>query len=267
MTRGSYHIPKLWLAIWTTLVVIFVMAPMVVVILVSLTPTRHISLPTDGVSFQWYTKIPEYPDFIKAGVNSMKLALQAAASALFVGVLAALAIVRYNFRLRTAVNLLVTSPLFIPMVMSGLAILLFFSAQGWRNQESRMYIAHLGITVPYVIRTVTASLTGFDMNQELAAHNLGAHPLKAFWYVTLPQIGPGVIAGALFAFIVSFDNVGISIFLTGSQFTTLPVELYSYASYNSDPLAASISVLMILFSVLAIGVVERLFGVEKLLQV
>ena len=98
------------------------------------------------------------------------------------------------------------------------------------------------------------------------ARNLGASEVRAFVLVTLPQLGPGLLAGGLFAFIVSFDNVWMSIFLTGSKFQTLPVELFVYASYNSDPMIAAASVTMIFVSILTIALVEKYFGIQKLMR-
>jgi putative spermidine/putrescine transport system permease protein len=137
---------------------------------------------------------------------------------------------------------------------------------GWGNEAFRLYVAHSALTLPYVVRVVTASLTGFDINQELAARNLGAHPLEAFARVTLPQIGPGLVAGGVFAFIVSFDNLSLSIFLAGASYKTLPVELFSYVSDNTDPMAAAVSVVMILVSVIVIALVERIVGLQRLMR-
>jgi putative spermidine/putrescine transport system permease protein len=263
---AEHQLNKTLLAVWTWTVLAFVLAPLVVITAVSLTPLDYISLPTTGVSLRWYAQLTGRNEFIAAGVNSLVIALAASATALLLGVLVALATVRYRFPFRNTASIVATSPLFIPMVMSGLAILVFFSAVGWHDQATRLYVAHCALTLPYVFRTVSASLAGYDINQELVARNLGASPIKAFMLVTLPQIGPGLLAGVVFAFIVSFDNVGLSIFLTGSHFTTLPVELFNYASYSDDPMAAAVSVVMILFSIGAIAILEKAFGIQRLMR-
>jgi len=262
----SHEINKSFLAVWSWATAIFILAPLAFVVAVSLTPRDFISLPMQGISLRWYGQMLTRGEFLTAGFNSVLTALQAAATALMLGIPAALAVVRYRFPLRTTVRIVATSPLFIPMTMSGLAILIVASTIRWSNQESRIYVAHCALTLPYVFRTVSASLSGFDVNQELAARNLGASPLKAFMLVTLPQIRPGILAGAIFAFIVSFDNIGISIFLTGSQFTTLPVELFTYASYSNDPMTAAVSVAMIVVSLASVAVLERFFGLQKLMR-
>lgn len=265
MRDGVTFSPK-WLALWTTTVVMFVVGPLVFVLLVSLTPLNHISLPTTGISFRWYAQLAQNTDLMVAGLNSLLLAVAAAMAALFLGTTAAVASVRWRFALLQPLRLFATSPLLVPMVMSGLAILIFSANIGWQNQIARTFVGHAALTLPYVFRTVTASLAGFDPNQELAARNLGASPLKAFVRITLPQLGSGLAAGALFAFIVSFDNVGMSIFLTGAQFNTLPVELFTYASYSNDPMVAAASVVMIAVSIVSIAAVERFFGLQRLMR-
>jgi putative spermidine/putrescine transport system permease protein len=261
----SHEFDRRLLALWTVLVGLFVMLPLVFVLAVSLTPRAYISLPTEGISLRWYARLLSHPSFLESGLNSLLLAAVSAAAALMLGVLAALATVRWRFALRETVRIAVTAPLFVPMVMTGLAILMRASAAGWTDPPTRLFVGHVVLTLPYVVRTVSASLAGFDPNQELAAQNLGASPIKAFWLVTLPQLGPGVLAGGVFAFIVSFDNVGLSIFLTGATWRTLPVELFAYATTENDPMSAAVSVVMIVLSLAAVALLERLFGLQRLM--
>ncbi len=267
MVTGTGHqfAPRL-LGAWTMLVCLFVVAPLVVMVAVSLTPLNYISLPSDGISFRWYARLLQQPQYLETGWNSVLLALEASATSLLLGTLASLAIVRYRFRGREAVRLVVTSPLFVPMVMSGLAVLMFFSALGVGTPASRLYVGHAALTLPYVVRSVSASLTGFDLNQELAARNLGASPLKAFVLVTLPQLKPGMTAGAIFSFIVSFDNVGLSIFLSGATYKTLPIELLSHVENDNDPMSAALSVVLIVLSMAVVLVAERLIGLQRLIR-
>lgn len=262
----SFSFGNRFLFVWTTLIVIYILAPLAVVVLISLTTYDYISLPTAGISLKWYAQVFREAIFLESAITSLLLALGAALVALVLGATASLAIIRYRFPGRTALQILSASPLFVPMVMTGLALLIAASQFGFYDQALRLLIGHSILTLPYVVRTVSASLTGFDINQELAAQNLGATPFKAFMKVTLPQLGPGLLAGAVFAFIISFDNVGLSIFLSGTQYTTLPVQLYFYTSNSSDPTAAAVSVLMILFSFSVIALMERIFGLQKLMS-
>lgn len=251
---------------WTLVVSVFVLAPLLIMIAISLTADGFISLPYNGVSLRWYVDMLDQTVFMDAAINSVILALQATATAVVLGTFAAIAVTRYRFPGRGAVLLLVGAPLFVPLVMTGLAILVFFSTLGIGGPALRLYVAHVCLTVPYMVRMVSIALAGFDWNQELAARNLGASPLRAFTAVTLPQIMPGVVAGAAFAFIISFDDVGVSIFLTGAAYKTLPVELFAFAAFDLTPMVAAVSVTMILFSAAFVLLIERFFGVQRVLS-
>lgn len=253
----------LW--VWTLLVCLFILGPLLVLVAISVTADEYISLPWHGLSLRWYADMLNHADFLDAARISLLLMVELAASAVVLGTLAAVALARYRFAGRGAIALIGSAPMFIPLVMTGLAILILFSDHNIGGPAVRLYVGHVALTVPYVIRMVVASAAGFDWNQEVAARNLGASALRAFVEITLPQIAPGVVAGGLFALIVSFDDVGISIFLSGANYTTLPVELFASASYNLTPMVASVSVVMILFSAGSVLLIERLFGVQRLL--
>ncbi len=257
--------PRL-LKAWTAAILVFILAPLLVVVLLSVTTFDYIHLPTEGVTLKWFRAALTNEVFIDAAVHSLVLAVVASLVALIVGTGLALAAVRYRFPGRGVIATLGLAPLFVPMVMIALALLLAANAVGVRDAWARLLIGHSILTLPYVVRTMTASLTGFDMNQELAARNLGASPLKAFALVTLPQLGPGLMAGGVFAFIISLDNVAVSIFLAGADVTTLPVQLFAYASYKSDPMVAAVSVLIIVFSLAIVALAEKFFGIQSLLR-
>jgi putative spermidine/putrescine transport system permease protein len=256
---------KYALGIWTAIISVLMLGPLVVMIAISFTANGYISLPDSGVSLRWYADMLNHPEFLDAAWNSLMLAFEATITAVVLATLGSLAIARYPFPGRRAVDLLGTLPLFVPLVMTGLAILIFFSSTGMGDPAVRLYVAHVCLTIPYIMRMVSIAFAGFQWNQELAARNLGASPFRAFVEVVLPQIAPGVIAGAAFAFIVSFDEVGASIFLTGASYKTLPVELYAFASFNLTPMVASVAVTMIVFSAVFVLLIERLFGVQKVL--
>ena len=264
--RPAHEIDGRLLGVWTLIVCVFIVAPFFAVVAVSLTPLDYISLPSEGISFRWYRRLLDEPVYLEAGINSVLLAAAASATAVVLGVLPAIAFVRYRFPMRDVVQLALTSPLFVPMVMTGLAILTFFASMGWGSQYGRLYAGHCALTLPYVFRAACASLVGFDINQELAARNLGAGPVKAFLLITVPQLLPGLVAGAIFAFIVSFDNVGLSIFLTGAEVKTLPVELLAHVENDNDPLSASLSVVMLILSIAVVLIAERLVGLQRMLK-
>ena len=263
--EGVFRIPSLrW---WTLAVVTFILAPLIVVSFVAFTTTDHLSMPTEGVSLRWFEEIADRPIFITSFINSIQLALMASATALVLGMMAAIAVVRFTLFGRKTLDSILMSPLFVPIILTGLAILITTSAFGGVDPGPRLFVGHVVVVLPYVVRSLVASLSSFDINQELAARDLGAPPLRAFRLVTLPQIGPGLFAAGMFAFIVSVDNVGLSLFLTGSDFRVLPVELYQYAHYNNDPLAAAVSVVLIAVSLLGVFLLQKLFGLERMLVV
>ncbi|MGH6896152.1 MAG: ABC transporter permease [Geminicoccaceae bacterium] len=257
---------RLFLGTWTLLVSIFIIGPLLVIIAISLTADGYISLPYNGISWRWYDDMLQQEIFFDAALNSILLAVEATATSVVLGTAVAVAITRYRFPGRGLILLLSGAPLFVPLVMTGLAVLVFFSTLGIGGPALRLYVAHISLTVPYIVRMVSVSMAGFDWNQELAARNLGASPLRAFLEVTLPQIVPGVIAGAAFAFIISFDDVGMSIFLTGAAYKTLPVELFAFAAFDLTPMIAAVSVTMIVFSALFVLIIESAFGVQRVLS-
>jgi putative spermidine/putrescine transport system permease protein len=263
MPQGKAYVA---VCVWTALVSVFVLAPLIVTIAVSFTATEYIGLPHHGLSLRWYEDFFSRPDFLSAFRNSLLLAVQATALSVLLGTPVAIALTRYRFPGRGIVTVVTSSPLFIPLVMSGLAILIFFATFNVGGPAVRLYVGHVAITVPYIIRMVSTSMAGFDWNQEVAARNLGASAPRAFIEIILPQVMPGVIAGALFALIVSFDDIGISIFLIGASYTTLPVELYAFAAYDMTPMVTAASVVMITFSAASVMLIERFFGVQRMLS-
>lgn len=261
----SRRLPTLG-ACWTGLVLLFMLGPFVAVILVSLTTRDYLSLPDQGFTLKWYAALAAQPELARAAAQSLALAGASALAAVALGLPAAWGLAASRARWAGATRTLLMTPLFIPMILSGLAILAMSGAVGWTDRASRLWGAHVALTLPYVVRTLGASLAALDHAQLRAARNLGAAPLAAFWHVVLPQLRPGMAAAFVFAFIVSFDNVGMSLFLTGPGISTLPVSLYTYATYNNDPMVAAASVLMVLVSLLAVVLIERMIGVARLVR-
>jgi putative spermidine/putrescine transport system permease protein len=155
------------------------------------------------------------------------------------------------------------APIVLPGIVLGIALLIFLNRTPLAQSFGGLFAAHLVVALPYVVRTVAATLEGFDRIVEEAAASLGAPPLAAFWTVTLPLIKPGVIAGATFAFITSFDELVVSLFLTGPRLSTLPVQIYNYIEFASDPTIAAISVLLIVFTTAVVLLVERVVGFTR----
>ena len=253
------------LGLFNVLFVGFLLAPVVVVVLVAFTPEGWLKIPTTSFSLRWFRAIGEHPEFISAFRNSLGIAVSASLLSTIVGTLAALGLVRYRFPGREAVGSFLLSPLMVPTVVTGVALLYFFSRIGLASTLGGVIVAHVVVTGPYVVRTVSASLAGFDRSVELAAMTLGAGRLQTFWRVTLPLILPGVTAGALFAFVVSFDELTVTLFVTGPRLATLPIRIYNHITYITDPLVAAISALLVFLTIGIVLILERLVGLDRLL--
>lgn len=246
-----------------TLIYLFLLAPIIAVVLISFNQTSSLSIDIGVPSFQWYQQMISNQAFLEGARVSFITAAVVAIVVLLLGVPIALAIARYQFRGKGAVSAFFLSPLLVPTVVIGLGLLLVFQPMGLAGTYLGIVIAHFGITVPYVIRTTLMSLKTSDVRCEEAARVHGANSFTTFRRVTLPIIAPGLIAGAAMAFIISFDEAVISLFVAGSGRTTLPVEMFRYLQYRSDPAVAALSVILIAISVALVVVIERVVGLRR----
>jgi putative spermidine/putrescine transport system permease protein len=241
----------------------FLLAPILVVVVVSFGDAAFLQFPPRRLSLRWYTNLGEYPDFVESFWLSLLLAAATAAAASAIGTPAAFALARHRFRGRALLSALVMSPLVLPGLITGIALLQFFSLFRTEPSFGRLLIGHVVVTVPYVVRSVGAVLVGFDRSLEEAARGLGANAWTATRLITLPLIKPGLLAGAVFAFILSFDNVVVSIFLTTPRLVPLPIQIYNYVESSARPIIASISTLQIAVIVLLLAAAERVVGFSR----
>ncbi|KVE05707.1 ABC transporter permease [Burkholderia anthina] len=248
-----------------TLVILFVLAPLVIVVLVAFTPDETLTLPTRGVSLRWFRAILDYPDFVTAFLNSVKLAFASATLSLAIALPAGLAIGRATFPGRAFLNGLLLSPLVIPGLVLGIALLRFFALIGATGSFAWLVLAHMIVITPFVMRLVLASVAGLDRSIEQAACSLGADPWTTFRRITLPMIVPGITGSWLLAFINSFDELTMSIFVTSPQTVTLPVRMYMYATESIDPMMASVSALVIFITAGAMLLLDRVYGLNRIL--
>lgn len=273
MNRKARRIGKAafsWL--WLGSILVFLLAPLVVVLGASLDGGEHavFSFPPRGFSLAWYRSIPgEY--FYTLGV-SLALALVASLGAMVIGTPAALALVRGHSRLRLVLESIFRSPLQIPTLITGVAFLQFFylifdlTEIDLIGSFTGLAIAHMFISVPYVIGSVIAVLGRFDTRLEEAALILGASRTRAFFRVTLPVIMPGMYTGGLYAFILSFGDVPVSLFLAGSRVTTFPVVIFHAIETDFNPAVLSISGLVLIGSLVLLLILQRIIGLNTLLQ-
>ena len=251
--------------IFHTLFVIFMIAPIVVVCVVAFTPEGYLSLPTNGVSLRWFRAIARYPEFVNAFWMSIGLGALSSTICLLIAVPASLALARHDFPGKAALSAFLLSPIMIPHVVLGIAFLRFFTQAGLSGTFPALLIAHIVVIFPFALRLTLSSATGMDRSIEQAAVSLGATDWTVFRRVTLPLIMPGLISGWALAFIQSFDEVTMSIFLAAPGIETLPVRMFLYIQDNIDPLVTSVSASVIAVTLLALIVLDRLFGLERVL--
>ncbi len=251
------------LGIYNVLVFIFLVAPLVIVVMVSVNDTQYISFPIKTLTLQWYRSIPEYMEFVDAFMISFWLALATSFCSTVLGTTAAFALVRGRFPGRNTINTLVMSPLTLPGVVTGIAMLQFYTWIAIGPSFGRLVLGHTIITIPYVLRSVSAVLYGFPLSLEEAAMNLGANRFRTTFLITFPMIRSGLLAGAIFSFIVSFDNVVISIFLVSPLYNTLPITIFNYVHYSAEPIIASISTIQMLMIIGLMVIMEKVMGFSR----
>ncbi|MCR8641749.1 ABC transporter permease [Paenibacillus sp. N1-5-1-14] len=252
------------LGVITFIVVLMVISPLLIIIPTSFTSAGYLSFPPEGFSFKWYEKILDRPEFIDSFWFSIKLAVITAVISTIIGTIAALALHKYKPPGSSFINGLILSPLTVPAIIIGIGALLFFTRIGLAGTFTGLLLAHILITIPYVVRLVLTGLSSFDYTLERAAYILGASSFNVFWKITLPLLKPAIFSGMIFAFLTSFDNVTISLFMITPSTTTLPMAIFNHMQESLDPLVASISAVLILVSLLFIFILERVYGLDRL---
>jgi putative spermidine/putrescine transport system permease protein len=250
--------------LWAALV-IFILFPLVVPISISFTTARFVSFPPEGLSVQWYAKIFGDREFISAALYSLRLSGFATLVSLSLSVPAAIALVRYRPPAADLILAVVIAPMVVPVIITGIALLRFFSLYAMTTTWTNLVVAHVVITLPFVVRTVVSSLTLVNRSSEEAALTLGANPLVVFWRVTLPQIIPGIIAGGLFAFVFSFDDYVASMWLSDASNVTLPIYVFNLLAKSFDPSVPAIATVMMSFSLTMFFVINRLIGLKRVI--
>ncbi|MBP3981330.1 MULTISPECIES: ABC transporter permease [unclassified Acidovorax] len=251
--------------LYHTLFIAFIVAPLLVVVLVSFTSKGYISLPTDGLSLRWFRAIGGANEIVNAFWLSLWLGLTSATVAVLLSVPAALALVRYRFTGRGALTAFFMSPLMIPHVVLGVAFLRFFGTVGVTGSFFWLCLTHVVVVMPYALRLVLASATGLEQDAERAALSLGASRFTAFRRIVLPMILPGVVGGWMLAFIQSFDELTMTIFVATPGTTTLPVAMYNQIAQTIDPLVASVSTVLIVGTFVLMLLLDRIVGLDRVL--
>lgn len=246
---------------------IFMLAPLVIVVIVSFTSASYLLFPPPGYSLRWYAAVMELSWFWRSLGVSLIVAMVSTAIAVVLGTLAARALTRGRFIGHSVLEYVVLSPLLLPGVVLGFALFNVLVLMGLENAGlPNLIVAHTLITLPFVVRSVWSAMAGSDATLEEAAYSLGATPFQTFRHVVLPSAMPGILAGTILAFTYSFNDVTISIFLTSGEVTTLPVELMADLEYSANPAPAAISSLMIALMLFMFLLVIRIGGLKAFLD-
>jgi putative spermidine/putrescine transport system permease protein len=256
LSRGVFYIVNI-------LIFVYILAPIVILIGASLSGESYMEFPPKSLSLRWFETVLGSPTYLKALSVSFRLGIFASLIALAVGTLTAYGLERLSKGWRNSLNVLFNSPLQIPTVL-GIALMQLFNSLDIQRSFSTLLAGHVILCLPYVVRTVGAFLFRFDRTVEEAALTLGASGPLVFWKISLPLLRPALIASVIFTFVVSFGNLAISMFLTSSRLTTLPIQMLGYVAYSPDPGIAAISTIIIVITLIIMYLLERLIGLDRM---
>jgi putative spermidine/putrescine transport system permease protein len=272
MATTRHHRDKIFqftIATVAVLAFVILIAPLASVVWVSFFQNKIISFPPTGYTFHWYQAAWDMPRFRDGLWMSMQIGTVATSVSLLVGVPAAIYLARTDFRGRETIQSILLGPLIVPGIVAGAALYMFLiefeivSGVQLAQTFAGLCLAHSLIALPWTVRLVTASLVGMNRQVEEAAATMGARPLTVFWRVTLPAIRPGVMAGGLFAFVISFVDLEKSLFLVGPGATTLPIAIINYLEWSIDPTIAAVATAQIAAISLVMIVTDRFFKLTR----
>ena len=258
---------NLFCTIVAVLVMLFLIAPLVVIVIASFTPTAVVVFPPKGFSLKWYENIfSSSTHFMEGLANSLKIGLLATGLDILLGVTAALSVCRYDFKGKNALLNYFTSPMYVPSVAFAFVLLQVYSQIGGIPGAVRIFIGHFIIILPYIVRNTVSVLHVFNWTLEDAATSLGANPVQVFFKITIPVARPGIVAGALLAFLYSFDEVALSSLLSTPKFITLPIRIMNYMELTFDPTLAAISTFLIVGSLVLILLMDKFVGLDMFVK-
>jgi len=255
---GSYS-----LRVLVAVLFVYLLVPVILVFPLSFSGDAMLAFPPSRWGVRWYSALFRDGVMARAFGTSMALAAIVTVLSILIALPAAWVITRQRSAVTDVLFNVFTAPLLLPTIVLGLAILLVFASLGMLGNFPGLVLAHMTLTLPYSLRVLTTSFAGLNLTIEDAAASLGARPFTVFHRITLPAIKPGIVAAASLAFLVSFDEVVITLFLTGPQLTTLPVELYRRVEMQADPMVASVSALLVLMTLVVVLIVDRSMGLAK----
>lgn len=261
MTRGLAIFFAWTMALGAAL---FLLAPLIVIAAASFSPTPVFDLPVGGASLRWYGRIGQMDGFWPALGLSLQIAALSTAIALVLGTLAAIAITQGRLPGSEAIGTVLVSPLMMPGLVLGIALLQYYRAIGFSAAWSGLLLAHLVVTLPYVARTMIAGLSRFDFTLVEAARTLGCTYPGAILKAMVPALAPSFLTAGLFSFLASFDNYPVSIFLTDVRTKTLPIKMLQYIEEAPDPTLAALSTLILGATVILLVASDRMVGLHRM---
>jgi putative spermidine/putrescine transport system permease protein len=244
---------------------LFFLAPMLVVCYLAFSPVGYFQFPAETLSLQWFSRLWETPALLESFYRSIALAAVIVPLTGVLAVSSALALRRSTFRGKAVLDAMFAAPIIVPSLVIGVALLQVYATAGLTNTYIGVLAAHVVVTVPYFIRAVYVSLATRQDHLEEAAESLGADPWRVFWTVTFPSIQPGIVSGAIFAFVISLDEFNVTLFIVGRNTQTAPVALYNYWFENANPTVAALSVLIIIIGFAAAWLADRTVSLERML--
>ncbi|MFE1600182.1 ABC transporter permease [Methylobacterium sp. ID0610] len=254
---------EILLALLAVAALVLLLAPTVIVLVVSFTDGMSLRFPPPGYSLRWYGELAEAWQLHFALKNSLTVAVLATLVSVVLGVLAALAVARSPRLAARLLDSLFLSPLILPALAFGLSSLMFFSALGWPVSVTTLVIGHTIVCVPYVMRNTVAALTQLQPALLEGSASLGASRLYTLRRITLPLIRPGILSGGFLAFMASFDNIPVSLFLRDAATDMLPIRMWQDLEGRLDVTIAALSGVLIVATIAVIALMERLTGLSK----
>lgn len=249
--------PPWWVVGTTALVYLFLHAPLLVLVVFSFNESKY-SVEWTGFTLHWYQRLLERHDIIDGLVKSVTVGLSSTALSTVLGTLMALALARHRFRGRSFIEALLYVPIVTPEIVVGISLLILYVLVDWPLGLTTITIAHVAFNISFVTVVVHARLQGMDGSLEEAAMILGADEITAFWRVTVPQLWPGILSGAMLAFTMSFDDYVITSFVSGTGAQTLPIVVYTMVRKNIEPSINAISTIVLVVTTVLLLASDRL---------
>ena len=241
------------LAVISLLILLFLFSPILIVFPLAISDSPFLSWPPQGFSLNWFWTFFHQSKWVTAAQNSIKLAVLTTAIAVLIGTMAAYGLAKIKGGRRTALYTFFIVPMVIPAIVLALAYYFGFASVGIKRSMFTVLVAHVIIATPFVVSSVSAGLANFDWNTHRASLSLGANPVATFWKIVIPQIQPALVSGGLFAFIVSFDEVVIAQFISGTKFKTLPMEMFAGIKNEIQPTIAAAAVMLVILAIILQG--------------